>query len=175
MRPTPAQAASKSRPDLYNLACRILAPDFHDAFGGVWRPTGCKLVDIALLWQHMGDEFTAKEIFDFYKALPLYSLKRVRTSKEGCSKRQRRSHLEKESYAALNRLTLEAAMTICCRFGVDPENLPQGKDIKILHKHIRACMLHSETGWITHALSTASDGQVQIPKKRLWIFKPQKV
>ena len=68
MSPTQAQAASKNRPDLHNLACRILAPDFLDAFGGVWRPTGFKLVDIALLWQHMGDEFTAFDIFDFYKA-----------------------------------------------------------------------------------------------------------
>ena len=73
-------------------------------------------VDIALLWQYMGGDFTAKQIFDFYKALPLYSIKRSRTSKEKSSKRQRRSNLEKESYAALNMLTLEAAKTICWRW-----------------------------------------------------------
>ena len=129
MRPTPAQLADRHSPNLYDLPCRILAPDARAPFAGVWRPFGFKLVDMALLWQYMGDYFTAKQIFDFYKALPLYAIKRIRTS------RKHKSELEEKSLATLKLTTLEAAKTICKRFGIDPENLPQGNDIKVFAEH----------------------------------------
>ena len=150
---TNEQDASPDKPDLIHglkgQRLRVVAQCSHrPSSAGCWLldGPGARLVKLTDLVDAFRDQFTAKQLVDFYLGLPVYLKKRVHENKQA-----KRTRVDKSVGARTDviGISLQAARDLLVGAGLAAEDVPEtAEEVQNCSRGLRKAIMSMEASWI---------------------------
>ena len=157
----PAMHDDKWQPDLAGQVTRTLARDKDNPTWGHWCLDNCYVSNLPLLWLHLGDRFTARDVMRWYRSLTVYALKRRRTTNM-----PKPARLAKKQQWQAAKETLKSLMA---RW-----DLPRVEDRRgfvFMVKHVEAAMLARDKELMRRSISAEGLPLLHISNRGLIRFR----